>query len=271
MSYQIDSSVDKKSSWRGNLYAVRYKVQASDKNLFDQYAIYNSNAQNLPGNPINVASYIYESSCNYVSPHWMYTFRACDAAYQWEQTYIPQNINTIIKEYSIATFTITERMYGVHRASMGMAGYSMLNGVLTKGSAQLQNISGTACSFGDWVYDNATLTSAGSQQNKSPFTTLPTFTSTIGDFIDVPLHCTVYSVTFTGTVNSEWRGISGSWGSGCVPNDTGTGLWIAVNQTCTTFKQGGAQRWRVKRTAQKAPKIYGTQLYWYPYEGTWSW
>lgn len=274
MSYQIDGSIGLDSSWRGNMYTVQYKVQSEDKNLFDQFISYGSNANNLPGRPISVPCYVYKCGTKYVKPHWFYTFQICDQNYLWDRTYIPQNINQIVKEYGLGEITMQPEWFGVRLASKEDAGWDSTTNAYDKPA--ILNMAETGpCKVNEWIYNNATKSSGGSiNTDLCPFVFGGSGLSGIQLIqLGINIKCIIYSVTFTSTFNTEWKGINGDWGSGCAPNDTTSGVWKAIGAQSQNYYQGGASRWRCKRTVIKAPLFGVDQLVWSATVngGSWTW
>lgn len=273
MSYQIDGSVGVDSSWRGNMYTVQYKVQAESKNLFDQFVPYGSNATNLPGRPISVPCYVYKCGTKFVKPHWFYTFQICDNNYAWDLTYIPQNINQIIKEYGLGEITMQPEWFGIRLATREDAGYNSQTGEFDK--PQIKNIFGNYCNIGDWLYKDATTSDKGSMDDSTcPFVIIYSeLSSLMLSQLATNLKVVTYRVTYSSLTNIEWKGINGQWGAGCAPNDIRSGVWKAVDSKSQNYFQGGANKWRTTRTVMKAPVFGPDQLVWKTdvNGGVWTW
>jgi hypothetical protein len=167
--------------------------------------------------------------------------------------------------YTNGEFQFRPEYFGVHRAIPSECS-------TTKGGTATtarKNIDATDAGIGDWIFDNATTTSAGTANFEAcPLEVTFVEPDTLRFLLANTVQTTIYTVRFTGKTSiGAWSGINGSFG-GYSPTPSTTGIWLAKN---SKYELSNGVYYTI-RSMESAPNIEGTQLKWDTAKyTTWSW
>ena len=154
---------------------------------------------------------------------------------------------------------------------------------LYTGSARPNNIDGQPANLEDYIYANW---KAETDPNTPIYTRLP-YSNVSLEPTDIPLivnqefpklTCTIQWMIQSNQINNfaTFIGVSGGFSNRpeLTPVDARAGVWKAIEQEITTYKQNGSATWcKVKRTIEKCPLYDAYGCVWLPNKngGTWSW
>ena len=192
---------------------------------------------------------------------WLITYYGANTT-DFNFAIVPQKTNM---SYSSGEFQFTPDMLGCRRATSLDVGK--------------KGMDGSAAKEGDWIYNDASSTSAGTVSLANcPFTDVGfasgAFASTL---LTIKMPTVNYSIRFPDPRASvsqfaKWFGINGTFGSGLAPSDTTTGIWIARKSHTEQVKNGVSTTQYCERTMETAPIVGGIQLKFKPtLYPTWTW
>jgi hypothetical protein len=165
----------------------------------------------------------------------------------------------VSKQYETCDFYFHADFWGARQASANDVSKGFLN------------IEGSTAQRGDYVFGNATSSSAGSANyTNSPFQSSSISTKLIGQTVKTMVFCcTFYS---RQNVNNfvDFTGVNGSFSVKCRPSKTSSGYWKAESQSLSNTQNKDGKVWaEVTRKMLLAP----VDLKWDADKngGTWKW
>ena len=265
--YETVDKQEKENNKSGVKWTLVYKV--ADADIADHTYIYGASTDTLTG---GTGTYCMNWRRRECEGFYFVYLTAVSSGYEASEWSFKTTDKTF-RSYDTGLTYMKPEWFGARRASAT----DDTNGIFTF-------LTGNACKEGDFIYKNATTSSAGTQDDtESPFSNTGGLSdANVKKVIGQSLSSSTFTVSFLTTSNIDnfetWIGVNGSFGSASTrPATTTSGTWLAVSQkvteASTPLGDPEVLYTKVIRKMRLAPQIGASQFLWDPDRngGEWSW